>query len=251
MLYLLKRHPLPVTAFFRHCLVLAYAFPRDLLRPLLSPGLVLDTYGEYGFLAIALVQTERLRPTLVPSVFGKDFFLAGYRIFTRLEGGTKCYRGLRILRSETDKRSMVRAGNLLTHYRYGLCQIELTETPGAIRWSVRTAQMQGDLEVLAKIRVAPAPLPNGSPFRSEADARRFAGPLPYTFDYELETRSIIRIRAVRQGWNPHPVAVQVSKNTFLQQEPFCRATPILANAFYAHDVAYRWEKGVRTPLTDE
>jgi len=111
--------------------------------------------------------------------------------------------------------------------------------------------MQADLEVFAKIRVAAAPLPDGSPFKSEADARRFAGPLPYTFDYEPETRSIIRIRAVRQGWNPHSVAVHVSKNTFLQQEPFCRATPILANAFYAHDVAYRWEKGVRTPLTDE
>jgi hypothetical protein len=248
MRYLLKRHPLPVTAFFRHCLVLAYAFPHELLRPLLVPGLVLDTYGEYGFVAIALVQTERLRPTVIPSVFGRNFFLAGYRIFTRLEAETSSYRGLRILRSETDKRAMVHAGNLLTRYRYGLCQIELTEGPDAIRWSVRTPKMQADLEVLAKIGVEAALLPEGSPFKSAADARRFAGPLPYTFDYEPETHSIIRIRAVRRGWNPHPVAVHVAKNTFLQQEPFCRATPILANAFYAHHVVYRWEKGIRTPL---
>jgi len=246
--YLLKRHPLHVTAFFRHCLVLAYAFPRDLLRPLLAPGLVLDTYGEYGFLAIALVQTERLRPAVLPSVFGRDFFLAGYRIFTRLDAGTSSCRGLRILRSETDKRLMVRAGNLFTHYRYSLCQIELTETPETIRWSVRSPQMLADLEVLAKIRLEAARLPEGSPFKCEADARRFAGPLPYTFDYEPETHSIIRIRAVRQGWNPHPVAVDVSKNTFLQQEPFCCTTPILANAFYAHHVVYGWEKGVRIPL---
>jgi Uncharacterized conserved protein (COG2071) len=248
MRYLLKRHPLPVTAFLRHCLVLAYAFPRELLRPLLPPGLVLDTFGDYGFMAIALVQTERLRPTLLPSVFGRDFFLAGYRIFTRLKAGTSSYRGLQILRSETDKPSMVRAGNLLTHYRYDHCQIELTETPDALWWSVRTPQMQADLDVSAKIGVEAAPLPAGSPFKNEADARRFAGPLPYTFDYEPETHSMIRIRAVRSGWNPRPVAVHVSKNTFLQQEPFCRATPILANAFYAHDVAYRWEKGVRTLL---
>src|SRR5262245_28172375 len=166
MRYLLKRHPVPVTAFLRHCLVLAYAFPRDLLRPLLPPGLVLDTYGEYGFIAIALVQTERLRPTIVPSVFGCDFFLAGYRVFTRLEAGTSSYRGLRILRSETDKRSMVRAGNLLTHYRYGLCRIELTEKPDAIQWSVRTPQRQADLEVMAKIGLEAAPLPEGSPFKS-------------------------------------------------------------------------------------
>src|SRR5262249_59309403 len=113
----------------------------------------------------------------------------------------------------TDKRSMVHAGNLLTHYRYGLCQIELTETPGAIRWSVRTPQMQADLDVSAKIRVAPAPLPDGSPFKSEADARRFAGPLPYTFAYEPETRSIICIRAVRRGWEPPPPPVQKFQNT--------------------------------------
>src|SRR5262249_29552435 len=224
MRYLLKRHPFPVTAFFRHCLVLAYAFPRELLRPLLPPGLILDTYGEYGIMAIALVQTERLRPTVMPKIFGRDFFLAGYRIFTRLEAGMSSYRGLRILRSETDKRSMVCAGNLLTHYRYHLCQIELTETPESIRWFVRTPEMDADLYVWAEIGLEAAPLPVGSPFKNEADARRFAGPLPYTFDYEPETNSIIRIHAVRQGWSPRAAVVHVSKNTFLRQEPFCRAT---------------------------
>jgi hypothetical protein len=63
MLHLLKRHPFSVEAFFSQSLVLTYAFPSGVLRPLLPPGLVLDTYGEYGFLAIAMVQTERLRPS--------------------------------------------------------------------------------------------------------------------------------------------------------------------------------------------
>ncbi len=63
MLHLLKRHPFSVRAFFRQSLVLTYAFPSDILQPLLPPGLALDTYGEYGFLAIAMVQTERLHPT--------------------------------------------------------------------------------------------------------------------------------------------------------------------------------------------
>ena len=62
MLHLLKRHPFSVRAFFRQSLVLTYAFPSDILQPLLPPGLALDTYGEYGFLAIAMVQTERLHP---------------------------------------------------------------------------------------------------------------------------------------------------------------------------------------------
>src|SRR5580704_17969600 len=99
MFAFLKRHPVPISAFFRHSLVLTYAFPRQILAPLLPPGLVLDTYGEHCFLAIALVQTERLRPSFLPQAFGQDFFLSGYRIFTRLDTPANSQRGLRILRS--------------------------------------------------------------------------------------------------------------------------------------------------------
>ena len=87
--------------------------------------------------------------------------------------------------------------------------------------------------------------PDGSPFNTLAEARRFAGPLPYTFDYEEETGSIIGIRATRQQWEPRPVAVEVRRNTFLEREPWRGAHPVLANAFYVHGVPYRWEQGRR------
>ena len=63
MLHVLKRHPVPVRAHFGHCLVLAYALPRDVLVPLLPPGLELLTYKDLGFVAIAMVQTQKLRPS--------------------------------------------------------------------------------------------------------------------------------------------------------------------------------------------
>ena len=69
----------------------------------------------------------------------------------------------------------------------------------------------------------PAPLPVGSPFPDVRTARRFAGPLPFTFDYEPETHSIVRIQGVRKQWDPIPVHVNVLQNSFLQREPFaCR-----------------------------
>jgi hypothetical protein len=37
------------------------------LSPLLSPGLRLDTYNNFGNLAIALVETRALRPAFVPA----------------------------------------------------------------------------------------------------------------------------------------------------------------------------------------
>jgi len=115
----LKRHPIPVVARFRRVLVLTYAFPQDLLRPLLPPGLELDTFHDFGFVAVALVQTERLRPAFLPRWMGQDFFLSGYRIFARFTTSSgRTLRGLRILRSDTDKPLMAFFGNLLTHYNY-------------------------------------------------------------------------------------------------------------------------------------
>lgn len=248
MLHLLKRHPFSVRAVIRQSLVLTYAFPSDVLKPLLPPGLVLDTYGGHGFLAIAMVQTEQLRPSFLPAALGFDFFLSGYRIFTRMANCTGSLRGLRILRSDTNNPWMAAAGNLLTHYRYRLCRAQLRERTGEIEWNIWTPREQANLRVIAHIGDGPVPLPAGSPFLNLKDARRFAGPLPYTFDYEPETHSIIRIQGVRREWCPEPVIVEVLQNTYLRQEPFRRATPILANAFRVHDVPYQWKRGIRTSL---
>jgi Uncharacterized conserved protein (COG2071) len=249
MLHLLKRHPVAITAFFRHALVLAYAFPPEILEPLLPQGLELDTWSERGFLAVAMVQSENLRPSFLPEAMGRDFFLSGYRIFARL-AGARSLRGLRILHSDTDQPLMARAGNVLTHYNYHLCEAVIEERGGKeraidMRWVVKTPGGEADLDVTARIGCEPAALHAGSPFASIEEARRFAGPLPYTFDYEKATRSIIAIRATRQEWNPQPVAVDVRRITFLDREPFCRATPVLANAFYVRDVNYKWQRGRR------
>ncbi len=182
------------------------------------------------------------------AALGGNFFLSGYRIFVRLRNGGSSLRGLRILRSDTNCLWMARAGNLLTRYQYRLCQAEVSERPRGTEWILRTPGKEADLHVFARTGDAPEPLPPESPFLHEKDARRFAGPLPYTFDYEPETHSIIRIRGVRRNWHPTPVRAEVLENTFLSREPFCRAKPILANTFYVRHVPYRWSRGVRVSL---
>jgi Uncharacterized conserved protein (COG2071) len=242
VLYRLKRHPLPIAAHFRHSLVLTYAYPEDLLEPLLPPGLALDAYGEHGFVAVATVQTERLRPSFLPPAVGLDFFLIGYRIFVRV-ARTPSLRGLYILRSDADRRAMVVLGNLLTHYRYRLADVSCVERNATLEIRVRTPEHEADLHVMADLNSRPAALPEHSPFNDLADARRFAGPLPYTFDYEHPSRSIIAVRAARGNWGPQPIAVEVRQATFFASPPFTAAEPVLTNAFYVGDVDYRWERG--------
>lgn len=252
MRHVLQRHPLPVRAYFRHSLVLTYALSRDVLTPLLPPGLELDEYDGLGFVAVAMVQTRRLRPAFLPEAFGCDFCLAGYRVFTRhrLRNGASL-RGLRILRSDADRRMMVAMGNLLTHYNYRLARIDVREDGSKLWIDIRTTRGEADLSLIADLASRPARLPPGSPFRSERDARRYAGPLPYTFDYESQTHSIIRIGATREYWEPQPIGVEVRTCTFFDQLPFAGTTPVLANAFHVANVPYTWKRGVRERLATE
>jgi hypothetical protein len=240
----LKRHPFAVEAFFRRSLVLAYAVPRAILAELIGPGLELDTYGDWGFLAIALVQTEGLRPRGFPSWMGRDFFLSGYRVFTRFpRPGHPALRGLRILRSDTDRLLMARLGNLFTHYNYCRARVATNVDEQRLEIVIRTPAGEADLHVTADLASSPAPLPEGSPFRSMEDARAFAGPLPFTFSYDRRRGQMVVIKGVRETWDPRPVSVTVREATFLERAPFVGTGLHLANAFYLENVPYAWKPG--------
>jgi Uncharacterized conserved protein (COG2071) len=238
--YRLRRHPFAVSAHFRHSLVLAYALPGSALEPLLPPTLEADRHGDVGFAAAAFVQTERMRPSLLPGALGLDFFLAGYRIFVRV-ADRPSLRGLYILRSDTDRRLLTFFGNLFTSYRYRTVDAGFRLEGGTLRVEVRPG-----VSVAADLSRRPGPLPPMSPFASIDEARRFAGPLPYTFHHEPETGRLLSVRGVRSAWDPQPVAVDVQELSFFSQERF-GADPVLANAFYVGGIDYRWRRGELLP----
>lgn len=248
MLHRLKRHPIPIQARFRHCLVLTYAFPVNVLQDLLPPGLVVDEWNGRGFVAIAMVQTESLRPLGFPAALGGSFFLTGYRVFATYrtaEGRT--LRGLRILRSDADRRRMVWGGNLLTHYQYRLCSADVQFDHGKLDVRVRSGDRLADIDLTAHLDREPIK-PDGAVFRSWKEARRFAGPLPYTFDYEKETHSIIRIKGVRANWDPRPVAAEIREVSMLRSPMFQGSADVFASAFYTRNIDYTWKRGIREPL---
>ncbi len=86
--YVLQRHPLMVTA---HFAVFAGAdlciSARASYRRILPPGLAMDRVGDFGFVAIAhMVQTQLVAAdACCAEGWDNLFFLAGYRIFVRLQ----------------------------------------------------------------------------------------------------------------------------------------------------------------------
>ncbi|TXF90411.1 hypothetical protein FUA23_06365 [Neolewinella aurantiaca] len=242
----LKRHPFPVAAHFRQSLVLTFALPQAALARRLPPPLRLDTFeDQHAFVAVAMVQTEALRPKGFPRWLGNDFFLAGYRIFVRYTSAAgKKLRGLYILESQTDKRKMELMGNLMTHYNYTKIGVEQVygEEEGRKTYGVRSPTEN----FVVKVRYDDDPaLPEGSPFADWKEARRFAGPLPFTFTYDAENQNVLIVEGVRQNWKPQPVTVEHYSLPWLNRNGLSGA--VLASAFVVEDIPYWWRKGKVEP----
>lgn len=234
----LNRHPFAVKAHFKESLVLTYAFPLEELRPLVPDCLELDSYrDQWGFLAVALVQTENLRPHFLPPFLGNDFTLLGYRIFVRFRGPDKRRRrGLYILRSETDRARMVWLGNLFTRYRYRRV---------GITWNDEVITSSEGLIIRRDQGAKQPALPESTVFPDWRTARRFAGPMPFTFSIDRQRGLITTVQGTRTSWVPEPVRILEAQVPFLDEIGLRGHR--LANAFATKDLAYRWEKGRTEP----
>lgn len=236
----LKNHPFAVEAFFKYSVVLTFAVPKEELQSLIPECLQLDTLNDkWAFIAVAVVQTHNLRPKGFPRYFGNDFLLIGYRIFVKYtnEKG-KRLRGLYILKSETDKKKMARRGNLFTHYNYTTTDI----TPTINENTLQLESLQSGLNIqLEKSNHETLQLPAQSPFADWKEAKRFAGPLPFTFTYDKATQKVLIIEGVRQNWTPQPLKVLSHDISYLTSMGLSNI--VLANAFIIENIPYYWKKG--------
>lgn len=240
MLSFLKNHPFAVEAFFESSLVLTFAIPKEQLQQLIPPCLQLDTFNDkWAFIAVAMVQTKDLRPKGFPEILGNNFFLIGYRIFVRYENiKGKNLRGLYIIKSETDKKKMEFLGNIFTHYNYTTTDINNNSRDGIIEINSKKSGFNIKIEDTDNDNIA---LPAGSPFADWKEARKFAGPLPFTFTYNAADKEVLVIEGVREDWKPAPVKVIEYDFSFINNYNFKDA--VLANAFIIRNIPYHWKKG--------
>ena len=235
----LKNHPFAVSAHFERSTVLTFAVPKDQLLSFVPSCLELDTFqNKWAFIAVAMVQTKDLRPKGIPKMLGNDFFLIGYRIFVRYKTSYgKRLRGLYIIKSETNKKKMEFFGNIFTHYNYTTTDINILEEYDFRDFSSNNSNFQ--LRVDTSDRNAN--LPSDSPFNEWKEARRYAGPLPFTFTYDDTDKSVLIIEGVRSKWKPKAIKVKDYYFEFLDQLKLDGV--VLANAFEICDIPYFWKKG--------
>jgi len=240
----LGHHPFGVEAHLARTTVVTFAAPAAELQALLPACLTLDTLdATWGFVAVAMVQTNALRPQGLPRWLGQDFFLIGYRLFVRYTTvAGKRLRGLYILQSETDQRQMQWLGNLFTAYRYRTIDIAHAREGNTLRVESRRAGLVIQGEVLPS---GEPELPLGSPFATWQQARRFAGPLPFTFSYDPATQQVGIVEGVREAWQPQPVRVTHAQVRLVEELGLSHLQ--LASAFTMTDIPYQWKKGRTEP----
>jgi hypothetical protein len=240
MFSFLKDHPFAVEAFFESSLVFTFAIPKEQVQHLIPECLELDTFdGKWAFLAVAMVQTKSLRPKGFPKMLGNDFFLIGYRLFVRFTNQAgKNLRGLYILKSETDKKKMEFLGNIFTHYNYTTTDIHERRENGTTEISSNKSGFSIRIDNSDNENIS---LPVGSPFADWKEARRFAGPLPFTFTYDPAGKKVLIIEGVRENWKPMPVKVIEYNFSFIERMKLNDVR--LANAFIIRNIPYYWKKG--------
>lgn len=262
MFSFLRNSPFAVQAHFDSSIVLTFAAPEEQLKHLIPPCLELDMFEDelgkkWAFIAVAMVQTRNLRPKGFPAFLGNDFFLIGFRVFVRYTNNAgKRLRGLYILKSETDKKKMQLLGNFFTKYKYSHTDINLTKTDtkiGIKNATENTTNIKIDskksgfsIEIARKndidlTEIPTTKLPENSPFKDWKQARRFAGPLPFTFSYNAENHNVTIVEGVREDWTPTPVSVLHHEISFLKTLNI--KDLVLANAFVVENIPYFWKKG--------
>lgn len=241
MPFSLRRHPFAVEAFFNNSTILTFAVAKEELEKYVPKPLRLDLFDDkWAFLTIAMVDTKNLRPKGFFKFLGQDFFLIGYRIFVRYQTSAgKNLRGLYIIKSETNKLSMEFFGNLFTRYAYTTTDIEQKIEGKTVEIKSKKSKFDLKFSRLAENEVL---LPESSVFPSWKEARRFVGPLPFTFEIVNKNKEVLIIEGVRQNWIASPI--QVISANFDVLDSFAFDNIHLSNAFEIRNVPYSWKKGV-------
>ena len=128
-------------------------------------------------------------------------------------------------------------GNIFTHYNYTTTDIRQTTNGNFLS----VASQKSGFSVSIDIDARDVLLPSTSPFADWKEARRFAGPLPFTFTYRPETKTVLIIEGVRENWVPAPVKVIDFRFAFIDSLGLKDVQ--LANAFIIRNIPYHWKKG--------
>jgi hypothetical protein len=233
--------PFPVKAWFDFFVVLFFSIDKNEAAKRIPFPLQLDLHNEKALLAVAAVQTKNFRPAFLPSFMGRNFNLVGYRFLTTYErqnGDT--IRGLKIIRSQTNQSLMKFWGDRFTQYKFEYNPLEFNLGENEVRLTGEGI----NIELRKHADPQSTPLPAGSCFADWKYARKYAGPLLYTFETNETTKTISITEGTRKNWQPKPIETVRCEIDFLRSPEISSLNPVLSAAYMVQNIPYDWKKAV-------
>lgn len=133
------------------------------------------------------------------------------------------------------------AGNLFTKYNYSFTDIVMKSEGGELK----VLSNKTGIDIHISHHDTNTLLPEGTCFSNWQEARRFAGPLPFTFTWNERQNKMLIIEGVRNNWKPE--AVSVIKAQVRLTPALDNMDGILASAFLVSNIPYYWKKGICDP----
>jgi hypothetical protein len=137
---------------------------------------------------------------------------------------------------------MAALGNCFTHYRY-----DYKPMVGVLHPNGMSLRAEDGSTIVVVGEVEGVALPSDSIFADWSEARRFVGPLPFSFSHDARRHSALIVQGSRTDWYPRPVAVQEHRCNFISGLGLGQLR--LSSAFMTDRVPYHWKPGLLEPIT--
>jgi hypothetical protein len=233
---LFQKNPFPVCGDIERCWLLAYRTPADSARAMLPAPLHLITHGGFAFFNVVVGRLRAMRPAGLPRWCGVDYWHVAYRFYVRaaLADGSSM-DGIYFIHSDCDSRLLTVLGNPLTHFRFHMARVQVSENERFVRGSVSAPGVPAEFVLR---RDTPPALSPGSPFATLTEAAAFLKYQP-TGLAPAGTRAVnaITIRRDERAWISRLISVESARWKFLAGHETA-----LECAWEVEPIAYRWNR---------
>jgi hypothetical protein len=217
------------------CWLFVYRAPAESVAALLPRTMEPVTKGGFAFWNIVVCRLEGIRPVPLPAAIGLGYWHVAYRIHVRTfkESG-EAIEGLFFVRSDSDRRVMALAGNLLTDFNFHLAQVHVVAAPAGVSATIVSPEAAATFEI---DRVSLPQLTPGSPFDSlEAAARALEYEPAALSGHGEDAVSVSAVRRDAACWRWKPVAVTHARWQF-----FDGRDTALELCYEVEPIDYLWE----------
>ena len=197
-----------------------------------------DLHEGRAFLSIVIADMVRMRPAVLPPIFGITYTQVVYRAVVKCAGE----RGVTFLRSDAANRLMVTAGNALTFFRFNLASVRWELSARAMGFSLEPragdrARIAANFEIGSRNTYMPA----SSRFSNLDEAAAFLTELYAAFGQRRPDGRVEVVRIARSSWKSRPVTDSIRFYEAMTAGTLFRQDDVqLDSIFHVEDLAYYW-----------